>query len=101
MWWWRKVRRAPISDDLRTQFERYGETVVAHVVAAAPTGSDGGLLHELLNKQREAALDWLTERRDVDQRRQDRLETLEIAILVFLMLGVVFDPIFFAFMKPS
>ena len=101
MWWWRKVRRAPISDDLRAQFERYGETVVAHALAAAPIGADGGPLHGLLDRQRSAALDWLTERRDVHERRQDRLETLEIAILVFLVLGVIFDPIFFAWMKPS
>jgi hypothetical protein len=33
MWWWRKVRKAKISEDLRTRFERFGEDVLAHGLA--------------------------------------------------------------------
>jgi hypothetical protein len=34
MWWWRKVRRADISQEDRDRFERYGETVVALLLAS-------------------------------------------------------------------
>lgn len=91
MWWWRKVRRANISDDLRTKFERYGETVIAHALGTGSMSTHSGPLFGLLNQQSQAALDWLTERRDIHERREDRLETVEIAILLFVVIGVVMD----------
>jgi len=91
MWWWRKVRPAGISDDLRKQLERYGETIIAHALATAPMGLYGGPLYGLLQREHQAALDWLTERRDIHQRREDRLEMVEWAILIFVVVGVIVE----------
>jgi hypothetical protein len=105
MWWWRKVRRAGVSDDLRKQFERYGETVIAQALATAPMGLYGGPLYGLLNKEHQAALDWLTERRDIHERREDRLETVEWAILIFVVVGVIVESglgrLVLAWIKPN
>ena len=67
MWWWTKIRRAD-----RAMFEGYGETMIAMV------------------HWREAVL-WLRERQDIHARREDRLETVEWAILIFVIVGVVAD----------
>jgi hypothetical protein len=34
---------------------------------------------------------WLTERQDIHERREDRLETAEWAILIFVIVGVLAD----------
>ena len=39
----------------------------------------------------EHARDWLTERGDVHARREQRLETVEWAILVFVIIAVIVD----------
>lgn len=42
-----------------------------------------------MNKQ--AATAWLTERADLAERREDRLETVEWAVLIFVAVGVIAD----------
>src|SRR5690242_11424807 len=92
MWWWRKVRRAKISDDLRATFERYGEDVLAHAVAVGSYSSaQGPELIELLQGSKSQIMAWLTERRDIHERREDRLETVEVAILFAVIIGVLAD----------
>jgi endonuclease YncB( thermonuclease family) len=41
-WWWRKVRKAQISDDLRTRFERFGENLLAQGLANPAIGEFTG-----------------------------------------------------------
>lgn len=90
MWWWRKVRRANISQDLRDELERIGETVIIGGLVLAPD-MPSSFLHTFVTQHREGALAWLTERRDIETRHEDRVETVEWAILVFVIFGVLID----------
>jgi hypothetical protein len=96
MWWWRKVHRADIPLPARVLFERYGETVVAlllaNELAEHPPGiiKFGGLSVKAIVDV-DAASVWLTERADLAQRREDRLETVEWAVLIFVVVGVIAD----------
>jgi hypothetical protein len=99
MWCWRKVRRAHISQEDRDKFERYGETVVALLVGSELTDQPdehtsivvGGFMlkKHIVNADEAAA--WLTERADLAERREDRLETVEWAVLIFVAVGVAAD----------
>jgi len=91
MWWrWRKVRPANIPADLRDELERYGELAVATALARGfdvPTSP----MFTLVRDRRDDTLAWLTERRDIAERKEQRLETVEWAILIFLIVGVTVD----------
>ena len=91
MWWWRKVRRADIPEHLRTQFERYGEDVLAHALAVGAHPTQGPELLNIMAGDRSPIMAWLTERQDIHERREDRLETAEWAILIFVIVGVLAD----------
>jgi hypothetical protein len=90
MWWWRKVRRANISTALRDELERSGEAVLAHALAV-PMDVPSSPLHKFRFEERKAAEEWLTEQRDIAERHRQIAETVEIAILVFVVFGVVLD----------
>jgi len=92
MWWWRKVRKANIPDSHRDIFERYGEHVIGSILAG---GFSPGA-EELVDVYRPSeiqkdARDWLTEQRDLHERREQRLEIAEWAILIFVVLGVFIE----------
>jgi ferric-dicitrate binding protein FerR (iron transport regulator) len=89
--WLRKVRRANISKDLRTRFERFGEDVLAHALAVGSILTQGRELLNLIEGHREEVMEWLTERRDNHERREQRLETAEWAILIWVVVGVIAD----------
>jgi hypothetical protein len=90
MWRWRKVRRATITETLRTEFERYGELVLAHALAAAsPVTPLVGDLQKYTTEDRAHLMAWLTERRDIGERKADRTEARDVAILVFAGIAAV------------
>jgi len=92
MWWWRKVRKANISPELRAKFELFGEDVLAHAVAVGSfSAAQGGELVNLLQRSSPEIRAWLNERRDIHERREDRLETVEVAILFAVIVGVLAD----------
>lgn len=99
MWWrWRKVHRANIPLAERVLFERYGETVVALLLASELTENPethgitiGGFILKKVIVDIDAASAWLTERADLAERREDRLETVEWAVLIFVVVGVIAD----------
>ena len=91
MWWWRKLRKANITDDQRTEFERFGEGVLAQAFAVGAARTQGPDLLNVLQRDRAPLLAWLTERRDIHERKEDRLETVEWAILIFVIVGVLAD----------
>jgi hypothetical protein len=71
--------------------------VLAHALAVgAHTIEQGGELVGLLQQKRREMMDWLQERRDLAQRHADRLETVEWAILMFVVVGVIVDLILLA-----
>jgi len=99
MWWWRKVHKADIPLVARVLFERYGETVVAlllanalaeHTQLSTDTFRLGGMWEKTV-VDIDAAAGWLTERAELAERREDRLETVEWAVLIFVVVGVVAD----------
>jgi hypothetical protein len=96
-WNWRKVHRADIPEDVRARFEQFGEDVLARPLSVTYMNAiiHGPELDRLFNEttppQRFA---WLKERHQVAERREDRLETVEVAILLFLFLEVVHDFVF-------
>jgi hypothetical protein len=87
MRWWRKVHKANISQADRDQFERYGETVVALLLANQLTESPETKEHRIrvgvlgffqkVIVDVDAAAAWLTERTDLAERREDRHETAD------------------------
>jgi hypothetical protein len=92
LWWWRKVRYAVIPKESRDIFERFGDSIIGNVV----TGFAGQRVAELDlictdPQRREEATAWLTERGDLRELHEQRLETAEWAILVFVLLGVILD----------
>jgi hypothetical protein len=92
MWRWRKIRPANISKDHRDLFESYGEAVVGLVLASgySPRNEDLQRIYQDPAVYR-SATHWLTERGDAHERREDRLETIEVAILLFLILSVLLE----------
>src|SRR5579884_4138055 len=88
MWyWWTRVERANISAALRLEFEHLGESVVTHIVGSPLTHSvqtvgvprwagDPG--------DRQHALEWLREQHTRRERREDRVEAIEMAILLLV-----------------
>jgi hypothetical protein len=91
MWWWRKIRKANIPDELRDRFELFGQDVMAHAIGAGEHSSKGVELDGLLRQNRAEILEWLREKRDEAAQHADRLETVEWAILIFVVIGVAAD----------
>jgi hypothetical protein len=86
------VRYATINDALRTRFERYGETVLAVALGTLSPVTQGVTdMLDIMNNHREALIDWLTERRDIEERKADRMAAVEVSILVFVVVGVFID----------
>jgi hypothetical protein len=84
MRWWRKVRRANISQELRDTLERYGPELLIQWIA-------GGVNYDVITQNHNEILSWLTERRDIAERHDQRVETLEWAILIFVGIEVLHD----------
>jgi hypothetical protein len=93
LWWWRDVRKANIPKKWRDIFERFGEIVIGNILSGGLnprstelqkiyTNEEGSLKH---------AADWLTECGDKREQRDQRSETVEWAILIFVVFGVVID----------
>jgi hypothetical protein len=91
MWWWRKVRRANIPAELRERFELYGETLMALAIESGDAIRIGVELAGLGQTKRSEIVEWLRERRDIAEHHQDRLETVEWAILIAVVIGVAAD----------
>jgi hypothetical protein len=51
----------------------------------------GTELATLGQRNRDEIVRWLRERRDIAARHEDRLEAVEVAILVFVVIAVVLD----------
>jgi hypothetical protein len=99
-WNWRKVRKAQISEADRDIFERYGESVVASILASNPSTTE---IHAYIAGQdyepssqgrRAAARDWLTECRDAHERREQRLESIEIGVVALITIEIVLSLLF-------
>jgi hypothetical protein len=92
MWGYRKVRKADIPQAHRDVFERYGESVMQMMIAAnfAPRAKE---LSEMYSDQAmiENAGKWLTERADKNAKHEWRIEIVEWAILIFVIVGVAVD----------
>jgi hypothetical protein len=84
-WRWTQVKPAKLSEEQREIFESYGENVIALVVAGGFRPAVGDLypLYENAAVKRDAR-DWLAEQGAKRERREDRLETLEVAILILV-----------------
>ena len=94
LWWWREVRkRRDIPQADRDLFERFGEFVIGSVLAGGFTPSHDDLipLYRRGSALQVNARDWLTERSDSHELREQRLETAEWAILTFVLLEVIAD----------
>jgi hypothetical protein len=90
-WRWRKVRRADIPEELRDRFELYGEALMAEAIASGDANRIGAELAGYGQQKRDEIVQWLRERRDTAERREHRLETVEWAILIFVVMGVAAD----------
>jgi hypothetical protein len=92
MWWWRKVRTADIPSADRDTFERFGEVVIVSLLTSGLTPKSKELQAFYGDADKEGNVKaWLTERGDLHERREQRLETVEWAILGFVFLAVIID----------
>jgi len=98
LWWWRKVRYASIPKDARDIFERFGEAIIGSVVTGGMAQRHGDLqkIYTDQNAMLSHATAWLTERADLRELHEQRLETAEWAILIFVVAGVILDCILVA-----
>ncbi len=90
----RTVQRADIDDDLRANFELYGETALSLMLTAGGdlnVSIQGQHLIDLVKTSRPKMLEWLREQRDIAANHDRRVEILQWAILVFVFMEVVFD----------
>jgi hypothetical protein len=94
MWYcWTKVNRANIPDNLRAEFEQYGEVVVAQILgrpythAATSTLGVPGWAGE--HEGRRDGLLWLREKHNETDRRHDIGEAMEVSIIVLVLAEVV------------
>jgi hypothetical protein len=97
-WWWRKVRRANIPANAREAFEQTGKFgVAAELAADFPPAKI--LLRDkdyVDGRIKQYGRDWMREQVELEERREDRLETVEWAILIFVIVGVVADTLIVA-----
>jgi Helix-turn-helix domain of resolvase len=88
LWGWTKVREANIPDNIREEFELLGEDVIAMAVAGAVTTN---ISLNVVYQNHDKAVAWLREQRDRHTYREDRLEAVEWAILIAVIVSVVVD----------
>ena len=87
-----QLRKALIPHDERDLLERTGETGIQLTLAGGFNPKSPELSQLYGNAQRLAhAQEWLTERADVRARHEWRMERVEWAILIFVVLGVAAD----------
>jgi hypothetical protein len=91
LWWWQKVRRADIAPDLRERFEFYGERLMALAIESHDPTRIGAELSDLSQHKRTEIIAWLQERRDLAAQQDDRLETVEWSLLMFVFVSVVLE----------
>ena len=91
LWWWQKVRRANIPPELRERFEFYGEKLIALAIESHDPNRIGAELSNLVQHKRTEIIAWLQERRDLAVQQEDRLETVEWALLLFVFISVVLE----------
>src|SRR5690242_8831096 len=91
LWWWQKVRRANIPAELRERFEFYGEKLIALAIESHDPNRIGAELSNLVQHKRTEIIAWLQERRDLAVQQEDRLETVEWALLLFVFISVVLE----------
>jgi hypothetical protein len=91
LWWWQKIRRADIAPELRERFEFYGERLVTLAIESGGSDRIGSELADLGRHKRTEIVAWLQERRDLTAQQEDRQETVEWALLVFVVVSVVLE----------
>jgi len=91
---YRNVRKAEnIPQEHRDLFERCGETVVQLTVTSGhtPASTDLQRIYNNVDHARSSAEVWLTEMGDRRANKERRLEFVEWAILIFVIVGVFAD----------
>lgn len=91
LWWWQKVRHANLSPDLRERFEFYGERLMTLAIESGGSDRIGTELADLGRHKRTEIIAWLQERRDVITQQDDRQETVEWALLMFVVVSVALE----------
>jgi hypothetical protein len=92
-----EVRHASLDTDLRDLFEQYGELVVALALAVGSLQGTGlrttpvAPTHAMrvVHAHQDAAAQWLTERRDLAERRESITMILNVALLAFVVCGTL------------
>ena len=93
MWWLKKVRHANLNPELRDAFNAFGilgmtDCLVKNVPPAPGTGHKLGMDDQAIKR---AGYDWIKEYSDKVERRDNRLEVLEWAILIFVGGELIID----------
>ena len=89
---WRKIRKAEIPKERQDLFQRFGEFVIASVLSGAFQHSPGELKIIFTSAEvRTQVIDWLTECADKRKRREDRVEFIEVAILVVFLVSIALE----------
>jgi hypothetical protein len=87
-----KLRRADIPVDVRRAFEETGSFSMSAELSANYPPAKRILRDKYPDREiKDFGYAWIGEHYDRDERHQDRLETLEWAILIFVVLGVIVE----------
>jgi hypothetical protein len=91
-WRWTKVQRANLPQDERDLLERCGSDLIRMMLVSGlhPALPELSATYGSPEKKARAAT-WLTEKAQQAERREERLETVEVAILVLVGLEVLHD----------
>jgi type VI protein secretion system component VasF len=88
-----RVRYANIPRDLRDRFEQFGEDALTHALAVGVHSAPREELADLLNNHRPEIWDWLTEKRDLTERRRRRLYVIAwltlLAAVAAVLVGII------------
>jgi hypothetical protein len=100
MRWLRRVRKASIGPDLRDALEQAGRATVQMLAFYAPINRTDlpavlSRISDPSTKERAGAFAWLTEVADKAERKEQRIEIVEWAILIFVIFGVIVDALLF------
>jgi hypothetical protein len=88
----RQIRPANIPKKERDLFEQYGENVIGMVLSSSFTPAASALTRLQGDDDMKAhARDWLTERADAHEQREQRLEILEWAIVGLIVIEIILD----------
>ena len=85
-----QIREAKIDSELRKTFEQYGVQVMQQILSVGSNFRHQGRV-EWVETHRDALLEWLTEKHDIQERKERVSFVMEAAIVVLVAAELFFS----------